>query len=52
MAWCAERGLFFDAVNDNLPERIKKHGNNCRKIGATEYWDDKAVRVTGGIISK
>ncbi len=38
--WCAEHGLMFDAVNDNLPENIEKYGNNCRKIWATCYIDD------------
>jgi hypothetical protein len=43
--WCAEKGLVFDAVNANLPERIRKYGGDCRKISADEYWDDKAVSV-------
>ena len=30
--WCAEQGLIFDAVNDNLPETKKLYGNS-RKIG-------------------
>lgn len=41
--WCAEHGLIFDAVNDNLPENVEKYGNNCRKIWATCYIDDLAV---------
>ena len=45
IAWCAERGLEFDAVNDNLPEVIARYGNNGRKVSADEYWDDKAVTV-------
>lgn len=40
--WCANHGLRFDAVNDNLPERIAEYGNNPRKISADEYWDDRA----------
>ena len=40
-----EWGLHFDAVNDNLPSWKKVWGNNPRKIGATEYWDDRAVRM-------
>lgn len=43
--WCGTFGLTFDAVNDNLPENIEKYGNNCRKVWADEYWDDKAVAV-------
>jgi hypothetical protein len=41
--WCKEHGLEFDAVNDNLPETIKKYGCNSRKIHATCYIDDLAV---------
>ena len=38
--WCAERGLQFDAVNDNLPEMQKRFGNNPRKVFADIYIDD------------
>ena len=41
IAWCAEQGLYFDAHNENLPEQIEKYGNDCRKIGADYYCDDK-----------
>lgn len=46
VAWCMNRGLKFDAVNENLPEHIAFFGNDCRKIYANEYWDDKSVPVT------
>lgn len=46
--WCRSRGLIFDAINANLPENIEKYGNDCRKVYAHEYWDDKAVMVRGG----
>lgn len=49
VAWCAEHGLFFDAVNENLPERTAYYGNDCRKVGADEYWDDRAVEVSKGM---
>lgn len=45
---CSRWGLQFDAVNENLPERIAYYGNNCRKIGADEYWDDRAVYTVNG----
>lgn len=45
VAWCTERGLIFDAVNDNLPEMVQKYGNNCRKVSADIYLDDKAIGV-------
>ena len=41
--WCCDRGLMFDAVNDNLPEMVEAFGSNTRKIFANEYIDDKAI---------
>ena len=43
VAWCGERGLHFDAVNDNVQEILDLYGVNSRKISVDEYWDDKAV---------
>lgn len=43
VGWCAERNLIFDAVNENLPERIAQYGGDCRKISADLYIDDKAL---------
>lgn len=43
VAWCREQGLEFDAVNENLPELIEQFGNDCRKVAADVYIDDKAV---------
>lgn len=43
--WCERQGLRFDAVNENLPEMNALFGNNCRKVGADIYIDDKAMRV-------
>lgn len=41
---CNEWGIQFDAVNENLPERLLKYGySESRKISADEYWDDLAV---------
>ena len=31
IVWCADHGLFFDAVNDNLEEHKKRFGRNSRK---------------------
>ena len=42
---CDRWGLHFDAVNDSLPSWKEFYGNNTRKVGADEYWDDKAYRV-------
>lgn len=40
LAWLKEHRLYPDAVNDNLPERVAKWGNNPRKIYADVYIDD------------
>ena len=45
ISWCAEQGITFDAVNDNTEAMKAKWGNSPRKVGADEYWDDKAVGV-------
>lgn len=45
VAWCAGQGLEFDAVNDNLPENIARHGNNCRKVYADRYIDDRNLLI-------
>ena len=42
VAWCAGQGLLFDAVNQNLPENIRKYGTDSRKIFADLYIDDRA----------
>lgn len=41
--WCKQRGLTFDAVNDNLPDVIEKYGCNSRKISCDFYIDDRAI---------
>lgn len=43
--WCNERGLFFNAVNENLPEQIRFYNSNPRKIGATIFIDDKNMSI-------
>ena len=42
VAWCKARGLELDAINENLPENVEQYGNDCRKIYADIYLDDKA----------
>ncbi len=42
--FCAEHGLVFDYVNENVPENIEKFGD-CRKIFADLYIDDRARPV-------
>lgn len=41
--WCHGHGLYFDAVNENLPEIITEFGSDTRKIFANEYIDDLNV---------
>lgn len=44
---CEEWGLQFDAVNENVPERLVKYGySDSRKVSADEYWDDLAKVIT------
>ena len=45
---CAQWGLHFDAVNESLPSWIAAFGTRPRKVGASEYWDDRAVVVRDG----
>ena len=48
VAYCEEEGLYFDAVNENLPELIELYGGDTRKINADFYIDDKAVNPIAG----
>lgn len=43
--WCSEKGLEFDAVNENLQENIDIYGIDTRKVFAHEYWDDRNIRL-------
>lgn len=45
IAACEGWGLTFDAVNESLPDWIEEFGTRPRKVGASEYWDDKAARI-------
>lgn len=42
---CMGWGLIFDAVNESLQDWIEAYGTHPRKVGASEYWDDKAVQT-------
>lgn len=44
VAWCSDRGLIFDAVNENLPEAVKEYGHDSRKIFADEFLDDHGAK--------
>lgn len=43
--WCKNFGLFFDSINNNLPDRINQFKTDCRKIGADYYVDDKNMSL-------
>lgn len=45
VAWCHEQGIQFDAVNEPLPEQIKRWGNDTRKIYADFYIDDRSMTI-------
>ena len=45
LAACKAVGLEFDYVNENTDELKAEFGTDPRKIAATEYWDDKNVRM-------
>lgn len=40
--WCNAHGLYFDEINENLPEVVEAFGGDTRKIVADVYIDDKA----------
>lgn len=41
--WCSNQGVRPDFVNENASWVIKKFNNDCRKIYADIYIDDKAI---------
>lgn len=44
--WCNERGVFFHAVNENLPDEVVKWNNDPRKVGATYFIDDRNISIS------
>lgn len=43
--WCKENNVPIDSANENSPTRIKLWGNDCRKIEADLYLDDRAYSL-------
>ncbi|KRL07958.1 hypothetical protein [Liquorilactobacillus hordei] len=44
--WCSNNGLYFDAVNENLPEVLKIYtGVDSRKISYDILIDDKNINI-------
>ena len=48
MEACFDWGIQFDAINESLHEWKEHFGTAPRKVGADEYWDDKAKVVKNG----
>lgn len=48
--WCQDRGLIFDAVNQNLPEIVESFGGDCRKVFAHVYIDDRNSGMGNSLI--
>ena len=46
--WCLDRGITFEAINENLKSTVDYFGRDSRKICADEYWDDRAVNLFEG----
>ncbi len=40
--WCGKYHLYFDAVNENVAETLRKYGSDSRKIFADVYIDDRS----------
>ncbi len=45
LTWCKDVGLNLDGVNTSAQSWKDAYQNDPRKIGATEYWGDRAVDV-------
>ena len=49
LQYCMTNGIFFDAVNDNLPEVKELYGGNTRKVFADYYLDDKNTIIVNDL---
>lgn len=45
LGWCLDHGLYFDAINCNVPESIARFGGDSRKVFADLYIDDKSLAI-------
>jgi len=41
LEWCEQKGIIFDAINEQLPEILDSYELDSRKIYADFYIDDK-----------
>lgn len=46
LSWCRMYGIPIDYVNENPKSRTEYWGNDCRKIGADLYIDDKSFSLS------
>lgn len=46
--FCMGYGIQFDAINDNTEENKHFYGNNCRKVWAHYYIDDRNLCLPAG----
>lgn len=44
--WCKKQGLFFDAVNDDLPEIKKSFTFKSKKVYGDIYLDDRNILIS------
>lgn len=45
LRWLAHHNILnlFTSINDNLPHRVERYGNNCRKVVGDVTIDDRAL---------
>lgn len=48
VSWCKSQGIVFDKVNENLESSVATYGDDCRKIYADFYIDDKCIPMIKG----
>ena len=48
--YCRAYGLEFDAVNENTKENKVRWGNDCRKVFADYYIDDRNLLIADGTL--
>lgn len=51
LQFCTDYKLYFDAVNENLPEVKELYGGDTRKVFADFYIDDKAYEASKYLLS-
>lgn len=39
-----KNGINYHYINTNIPEQVEKYGQDCRKISADVYIDDKDIK--------